>query len=336
MSRERLEADKKEGVSYALTDDGIELPVIDVTHGAFKVKLDPLEHDALIEQYENDQEPLSRMNPLLRRALLRLVLRGSVLARAIRQSRGTYLSGLGTYLLKLGPDNLGKAYAKRIDARIAASLPALGARVRLQDVAAQLANALKPLLAAKPKAPVRFICIAGGPCIDAQNALILARSALSGHAVQILDLDIDDAGASFGKRALAALKSEGGALHGIDAELTRTSYDWNAPESLAPLLGDFEGIQIGSSEGGLFEYGSDDAIVGNLKILHAATPADFVMVGSVTRNDAPTRLLIATGNAALVPRGLDEFRALAERGGWEIAHVVERFFSDQVALRKRA
>src|ERR1700735_3774165 len=103
MSKERLEAHKKEGVSYALTDDGIELPVVDVTHPAFKVRLDPLEHDALLEQFATEQEPLVRMSPLLRRVLLRLVLRGSLLARAVRLSHGTYLSGIGTYLLKIGP-----------------------------------------------------------------------------------------------------------------------------------------------------------------------------------------------------------------------------------------
>ncbi len=335
MSKERLEAHKKEGISYALTDDGIELPVIDVTHPAFKVTLDPLEHDALLEQFTKDQEPLVRMSPLLRRALLRLVVRGSVLARAVRHSRGTYLSGVGTYLLKLGPDNLGKAYAKPIDNRIAAALPALGARVRLQDVAELLAASLKPLLEARPGAPVRFIDIAGGPCVDAWNALIIARLSLSGHNVEILDLDLDAAGASFGKRALAALREEGGALHGVDVALTHAPYDWKVPEALPRILGDFDDITIGSSEGGLFEYGTDDAIVSNLQILRETTDSSFVMVGSVTRADAATELLIATGSAALVPRGLDKFRALAQRSGWEISKVIERFFADHVVLRKR-
>jgi len=56
------------------------------------------------------------------------------------------------------------------------------------------------------------------------------------------------------------------------------------------------------------------------------------MVGSVTRADEITRRLYRTGGPAVRPRGIEIFRALAARGGWKVARLIERPFSDHVAL----
>jgi hypothetical protein len=333
-NKDRLETQKKPGVSYALTDDGIELPVIDVTHDAFLLNLTDTDRDELLLQFMKEQEPLLQMRPWMRNALLRVVLRGSILAKAIRESRGGYLSGLGTYLLKLGPDNLGAAYAKPIDLRIAASLPAVGARLRLQDVAHLLADTLRPRLLAQPGARVHFIDIAGGPGIDAANAAILLRSELSGHSAEIRVLDVDAAGPSFGQRALAELRSENAPLHDVDISLKHQFYDWNEAKTLRDRVGDLDGIAIGSSEGGLFEYGSDDVILANLGALRDLSPKDFAIAGSVTRSDEAAQVMLATGNAALQPRGIEAFRTLVARAGWKVTTVIERFFSDHVLLQK--
>ena len=93
-------------------------------------------------------------------------------------------------------------------------------------------------------------------------------------------------------------------------------------------------MTAGSSEGGLFEYGSDDEIGANLDCLRDEAPADFAMVGSVTRDDATSRRLRQTSRHAMRPRGLVVFRALCARSGWRIARAIERPFSDQVALTR--
>lgn len=333
-TKNRLETQKKSGVFYALTDDGIELPVIDITHDSFALSLTEADRDEQLQQFKSEQEPLLQMKPWMRNVLLRMMLRGSILAKAIRESRGSYLSGLGTYLLKLGPSHIGAAYAKPIDVRIAASLPALGARLRLQDIAHLLADTLRPRLEANRGAPVHVIDIAGGPAIDALNAAILARSELSGHSVEIRVLDFDAEGPSFGERALEALLAENAPLHGLAMSMKHQFYDWNEAKTLRDRLGDLDGIAIGSSEGGLFEYGSDAIVLANLEALRDFTPKDFAIAGSVTRNDDATKIMLATGNAALQPRGIDAFRTLAARGGWKVTKVIERFFSDHVLLEK--
>jgi hypothetical protein len=49
-------------------------------------------------------------------------------------------------------------------------------------------------------------------------------------------------------------------------------------------------VTICSSEGGLFEYGSDDEIMSNLKALRSQ-PDVVAVAGSVTRADEPTQQL---------------------------------------------
>ena len=76
-------------------------------------------------------------------------------------------------------------------------------------------------------------------------------------------------------------------------------------------------VAVGSSEGGLFEYGSDDAIEANLDCGATRRAAHFAMVGSVTRADDRSS---ASGRPAArdPPRGLTAFRALAARCGWAV------------------
>jgi hypothetical protein len=205
-----------------------------------------------------------------------------------------------------------------------------------------MADALPPLLAGNEQ-PLHFFNIAGGTAIDSLNALILLRREqprlLDGRAVCIKVLDRDSEGPGFGARALAALESEGGPLQHVNATFCRIGYDWARAGDLAPVLADTRAqgaIAIGSSEGGLFEYGSDDEIVSNLTALRDGAPRGFVMVGSVTRADAPIQRLRQASPAATRMRGLDVFAALAASAGWTVSRAIERPFSDSVVLRPDA
>ena len=127
------------GILSAMTDGGWTLPVIDVTNPAFAVTTTDTELAAMCDQFVLESKERQEMPAPLRDALQR-----SMLGRALFAASGTFLTGMDTYLLKLGPDNLG-AEASPIDRRIAASFPALMARVRLQDMARLLAAYRSPL-----------------------------------------------------------------------------------------------------------------------------------------------------------------------------------------------
>jgi hypothetical protein len=332
------ELNKQEGVYYAVSDDGLELPVVDVTHPAFRLNVSEERQRALVVRFLEQQRRFARLPKLLRSLLLRLFMRGSIMARGLRRAEGGFLDGMTTYLFKVGAKNLG-AYAVPADRRIAASLPGLAVRLRLADMAELLADALTPHLADAPSRALYFLNIAGGPGIDSLNALLVLagrqRELLATRRVCINVLDRDRHGPSFGARALHALQQPGAPLAGLSVEFRHLSYDWGDTSGLQPVLDaarEAGALTIASSEGGLFEYGSDDDILDNLRALESA----LCMVGSVTRNDDTIRTLKLTSTAATKPRGVEAFSKLIAGAGWQVVRSVARPLSDQVVLEPLA
>jgi hypothetical protein len=333
------EKQKLPGLHYAVTDDGVELPVIDITHPAFVLgKIEPGDWAERREDYIRMTERFESTPVLLRRLMHWIYRRRSILMRGLIKAEGSFLSGLSTYLIKLGPENLGRGYAGRIDRKIAASFPAFNARVRLRDVSRGLASSLAPLLTTKPGRCVHMVNIAGGPASDCLNALILLckehRELLVDRSVCIHVLDLHREAPNFGRKALDALQEEQGPIHGLNVRLIHHAYDWSDTKPLKELLEGMEpdAIVVGSSEGGLFVYGTDDAILANLKALHDGTPEDFTMVGSVLWDDE--RLKANHGRLAVRTFTPDDFGRLVRLAGWIAQINPEVPGNEVVCLRK--
>ena len=328
------EKNKLPGVCYALTDDGIELPVIDITNPAFTESASPEKVAALAAGFAHFQKLPAFVRGLFNKR--------SIAMRGLSDGSATFLGGMTTYVAKLGPDVLGKGYAGAVDRRIAAAIGSVAFRIRLQDMARLLADELAPVLTAREDVPVRMLNIGGGPAMDSLNALILARKEhpelIAGRRIDITVLDVDRAGPSFGSRAVAALSSEGAPLQGLDITLDHIEYDWTKASVLRELLGRTspDHVVIGSSEGGLFEYGSNEVIVENLHVLLQDTPADFAMVGSIMRDEQIPRWIQATSKFPLHTFKLADFRTLAESSGWVIGRATELNPIQQVVSLKKA
>jgi hypothetical protein len=325
-----------------VTDEGLELPVIDMTHPSFAVDPSAEEVDALTRGFIQDLERREKLPAIVSRLLLAIVLRRSVLVRGMRRTRTGFLAGMDTYLMKLGPNHLG-SFAAPIDHKIAASLPILSMRLRLQDVARLLVSAINPWLSAPGDRPCHIFDIGGGPAIDAINALLLihrdAPGLLASRPIRIHAMDIDDCGPRFGGRALAALMTREGPLAGVDITLVHQHYDWHDTGVLTGALieaGRAGDVAAVSSEGALFEYGGDEAVRSNLVAIRQAGGPAVAVTGSVTRDDvvASRRLHPSPSNIKLVPRTISEFQALVKSAGWRIVTTVERPFSRQVLLRQ--
>src|SRR5262245_29296120 len=188
------------------------LPIVDITNPAFALELSSGELEAMAVQFVQESAQGQEVSPEVRAALA-----SSRLGRGLMAARGTFLTGVNTYLLKLGPDNLPPDFHP-IDRRIAASFPATTARVRLQDMTALMAEGLSGPLAVDASRPIHFVNIAGGPAADSWNTLIQLRaadSALPHRAVEVTVLDLDADGPALGARAFAALQSDGGPLNGL-------------------------------------------------------------------------------------------------------------------------
>lgn len=323
------------GIVYAKTADGYELPVIDITHPAFAVPHDPESLASLTAEYYTTEREQAKIPVFVKRFFMKLGARRSELMRALVAPEQSFLTGLHTYIMKLGAANLPDRFNTSLDQRIAGSPHARFVRMRLQHCSQMLADGIEPLLQQQPHAPLHLINIGGGPAIDSINALILLanhRGNLLQRDISIHVWDLDTKGPGFGASAVAALNSSFSALQDLNISFSARPYNWNNTGELKSLLAtiaDPDAIFAASSEGALFEYGSDDAIIHNLAALRSHVK---LVVGSVTSNDPIRREQINTARFHLVPRGLEDFRSLAKQAGYSVDRSETTPISDQVLL----
>lgn len=331
------------GVVFARTREGFDLPVIDITSPHFAVPDDPAAARRANDAAIAEEQRRRRIPAFIMRLMLRALARKSRLIRALSQSETGYLDSLSTYVLKLGADNLVPPYDSPTDRKVATSPHIMLVRLRMQQVAHLLAEGLAEDLSrdpavAAPAAPLHLMNIGGGPALDSINALIVLRRA---HPALLLSrpiaIDVLDANADpvfFGANALAALKARGGPLDGLDIVLRHHAYDWDHTAALESLMSSLKAtgaIIAASSEGALFEYGSDEAIIANLRAMCAGGVR--LVAGSVTAVNDMRRRDIARSPFKLRPRGLAGFAPLAAAGGFRVAKSEQAFLSEQVLLR---
>jgi hypothetical protein len=315
------EKNKLPGVCYALTDDGVELPIIDITNPAFTEIAGPAQLAELSEDYLRFQ----RWPAFLRR----FFSSHSIAMRGLGSASGKFLGGMTTYVAKLTPKMLGKGYAGIIDRKVASAVGSVSFRIRLQSMARLMADGLAPLLEARPGSPVRMLNIAGGPATDSLNALIVLHKEhpglLDGRPIRIHVLDVDQAGPNFGQRALSALLQQGAPLHALDISFDATQFDWTQVSELEKIVRSYDPgeIMAGSSEGGLFEYGADATIQANLDILQQRTTAGFFLVGSIMQDGPVTRSLHATSSMSLRMFEPQAFEALVDSSAWCVERVLD-------------
>lgn len=313
-----------------MTQQGIELPIIDVTHPSFAVDHSENAIEALRERVSAETLQWNRNPRWLQRLLMFLVMRRSVLMRGLRSSKGTFLSGMNTYLIKLPSAHLASSFTTSTDRRIAAKAQLMDIRLRLQIMADFLADRLRhDLDRTQAGVPIFLLNIAGGPAMDSLNALLLAQrkspASLSSHPIQITVLDAHDEGPHFGLNALESLKTSNGPLSGLNIRFAHQHYDWNKPASLKDLFKDLpaDAISLGSSEGGLFHYASDEVIRANLEALREHTGSHFTFSGSLTPDTPVNRASLSFSGAAMRFFQPSSFESLVRDTGWRIDRRVE-------------
>jgi hypothetical protein len=340
MTTSQSSPGRRGGIAYAQTREGFDLPVIDVTNPHFTVPGDSVTVQRAHEAFVAEERQRRHIPQFVMRIMLRALAKRSRLVRALFHSDSGYLDSLSTYVLKLGPEDLVPPYDSPADRKVASSPHVLLIRLRMQQVAHLLAEGLaEDLATAGPAAPLHLINIGGGPALDSINALIVLRRAHPALlnrpiAVEVLDANAD--GAFFGANALAALKADQGPLADLDIAMHQHDYDWNQPaplDALVAKLASAGAVIAASSEGALFEYGSDDAIVANLKALRAGGMGARLVVGSVTVGDDLRRRMIAQMGFKLYPRGIAGFAPLAAAAGFHVVKAEQAFLSEQVLLR---
>ena len=317
---------------FATAPDGTRLPVLDITHPAFAVPESDADIAALGAAALKEEESRGPVQRLLMGFFMRRLARTSRILAALQAANEGYLSGIATYVMKLGPDNVVPPYDSPIDKRVLQTPIVTGMRVRLHQTAWLLADALAPELTGNAR-PLVLLEIAGGPSADALNALLLLeqRGLLAGRRSQIVVYDIDSDGPAFAASLLAALQD--GPLAGREIVLRHTIGDWSDRAALSAVLAELpaDAVLAATSEGGLFEYGSDEDIAAVLTVL---APRVGIVTGSVTRDDRLIQLMRRVSAPLTVPRGLQRFGHVIARTGYRVERSRPSPLSDQVLLTR--
>jgi AAA+ ATPase superfamily predicted ATPase len=115
----------------------------------------------------------------------------------------------------------------------------------------------------------------------------------------------------------------------LNISFRHIQYDWNNTEKLENLLTERKGwLQICSSEGGLFEYCSDEVINQNLSTLYNNSAEDIIIAGSLLHDIKTVDAGIIAAlkiSTAIKPRflGVDGLRSIIEKNKWKINNVSE-------------
>jgi hypothetical protein len=314
---------KVSGLSYVYTACGLELPVLDITHPLFTTSINEESLEALCKESAQRAKSMKEMPDAQKMAIAE---KSYIFGRYFHKDpHATYLSGMSTYMLKLGPNLIGGGEERNIDRMIAMGVISVAARMRLRDICRLQANALVPRLMASPGKELCLINIAGGAAADSINTLILVlgedRSLLKNRKIEINVFDIDTDSPNFAGRCLEALKAPGCHFHGLDISLNHIKYNWADTGDLIDILAKKRDcILTGTSEGGLFEYAGDEEITNNLDALYDNSPHDTQFTGSVIHDidtvDPTMAAMAEESRGSLQLRGIKGLGRILEKTKW--------------------
>jgi hypothetical protein len=262
-------------IPCALTDNNIKLPILDITHPYFISSIDETTFRLKCAEAAAKADSSKKMPGFLKGFI-----------RKMFNLENTYMSGMCTFLYKLGPALLKGRKIRLWDKLVSKQYTSMAIRFRLKEICRLQAEILMQTLKVSPEKNLCFINIAGGTAADNINTLILIQEEdselLKGRKIEINILDLDSFGPNFAERCINVLKSPGQRFGRLDISVRIIPYDWSNSEKLAMLMQErSEWIQICSSEGGLFEYGSDAEIIDNLNQLYLNSPIDMKITGSL-------------------------------------------------------
>ena len=322
---------KIRGLSYACTDNGLRLPVVDITHPLFEASLNEKSLADLCKESTQKAKDLKEMSDSHKKLLgeRSYIFKGFFL----KDPHDNYLSGMSTFMSKLSPQLIEGGKERDIDRIASQSIGPVAVRMRLREICMLQAHTLVPQLIESPQRELCFINIGGGAASDSINTLILilkeARSLLKNRRIEINVLDIDSSGPNFAGRCIEALKAPTCHFNGLDISFNHINYNWADTTKLTNLLSKRkECIMMCASEGGLFEYGSDEEIRANLNSLHEGSPDDVYIAGDTFHNICtvdPTIPAVAhVCGMSFRFLGTEGLKSILEKTNWKLDSIREK------------
>jgi len=322
------------GLAYARTDNGIELQVLDITHPLFLSSIDEDHLDEVSKASLAKMLALGKMPDAQRRMYYEQLAKSHIFGYVfVSDPAARFMSGMSTYAYKLGPNLIGGGPDREFDRSASMDMGGVAMRMRIRDLCQLQAGAVIPQLESSPQKDLCFINIGGGAASDSINTLNLILkenpSLVRRRKIEINVLDIDTMGPRFALGCIEALKVEGQPFHGLDVTCHHILHDWRDTDGLMRLLSNRRDcVVLCASEGGLFEYGTDEGILRNLNVLYDHSPHDMRIAGTVVHEPnkvhATVPALAKATNAGLRFLGVGGLKGLLEKTGWRLERVQEK------------
>ncbi len=335
MEKRITESNKIAGISYAFTENGIELPVLDVTHPLFMRSINDEKLGKMLNEIKlKGKERAESFNKIPAFIKNFIAKRSYIMAGfMLKDTEDTFLSGMSTLMMKFGPGLIGSGKRKFFDRLGSEAFGAILLRMRVRDICKLQSDILEIQLMKEKNRNLCFINIAGGAACDSINALITIvkkdPSLLNNREIEINVFDIDRFGPAFAKNCVESLKSTGNYFSGLNISFNHIYYNWNDTTVLKDfLLTRKEWLIIASSEGGLFEYASDEDIIRNLNILYDNTHKNMKIVGSAIRdvNSVDPGILASLKLTNIKARllGVEGLNKAINKPEWTIENILEK------------
>lgn len=148
---------RQNGLIFARTRSGIDLPVIDFSNPRFAVPEDPSAVRALYAAFVESERKRRLVPKFIMRRMLRSAANKSLLVRSMFQAKAGFLDSVSTYMMKLGIGNLVPPFDGEIDRKFAASPHVPLIRLRMQQTAHLLSQGLIEDLAINGTAPLDLL-----------------------------------------------------------------------------------------------------------------------------------------------------------------------------------
>jgi hypothetical protein len=328
------EKKKIRGLSYAVMANGIELPVLDITHPLFLSAINEKKLAKYLKEAEKGGEKRAESFKKIPAFIKRFFVKNSfIMADLLSENKeDNFLSGLSTLLLKMGPELIGGGRKRFLDRLSSKGIGGMVLRMRLRDIVQCQVEMLTPGLKDHPGKDLCFVNIAGGTSCDSINTLLVIlekdKELLKNRNIEINVLDIDNAGADFAKRSIEALKSGNGKFCNLKVGLKYLPYNWNDTSELKSLLKNRkEWLKICASEGGLFEYGSDEDIIANLNTLNENSGSEMMIAGTIMHDiskiDAGAKAAMKITQIKARMLGIEGLSTILKKTKWRLDRQTE-------------
>src|SRR5690606_29333137 len=133
--------------------NGVELPVLDITNPLFVSSIDETALD------KSAKEALTQAQSMKKNSMAKLFANRTLALGKFRPNdkNASYVSGMSTLMMKLGPGLIGGGLNRFVDRKLAGGFTAMTVRMRLRDICRVQTEALIPKLQDNPKKNLCFI-----------------------------------------------------------------------------------------------------------------------------------------------------------------------------------